>query len=185
MIWSSTTLQAVSNGFSQACLSIQLPSFLTSADWHEGAASVEFESTSLVNYLEHICMSWMHYLREFFSFDAFSVLVLVLIVCVFGIWISCDRNAKLDLQCMELSSSSHWGLFLHVVLIADITCCGCGTHHEQRSGFSLTAQDRQSKQISIPKQWQDHDCRSQPLCRWLQLSWCWSHCPWAPWLHLT
>jgi hypothetical protein len=46
MIW-STTLQAVSNSFSQACFSIQLPSFLSSADCHEGAASVELGSTSL------------------------------------------------------------------------------------------------------------------------------------------
>jgi len=138
MIW-STTLQAVSNAFSQACLSIQLPSFLSSADWHEGAASVELGLTSLVIWN----MSWMHYLRKLFSFDAFSVLVLVLIVCM---WLESGSHViamqTWIYKCMELSSSSHWGLFLHVVLIADITCCGCGTPWAEKRTFSYCKIDK-------------------------------------------
>lgn len=154
--------------------------FSLSADWHEGAASVELGSTSLVIWN----MSWMHYLRKFFSFDAFTVLVLVLIVCMW--W-------NLDLLWSQYKPGSTMHGIVVLVSLRLVSSCGtnCGYnmlrmwYTMSREADFLLLQDRQSKQISIPKRWQVHDCRSQPLCRWLQLSCCWSHYPWAPWLNLT
>jgi hypothetical protein len=54
------------------------------------------------------CHECINYCENFFSFDAFSVLVLVLIVCMClesGSHVIAMQNW--DLQCMELSSSSH------------------------------------------------------------------------------